>query len=156
MQIQFRNFLRLSCVLVGGLLALNLSAAAQDAKKPEVVKSSAQKSRGGGEDANVKQDYKPNHAGGQEVPPPTAKSETRGEARGCAVHVNNYTALYVQIYVDGYFQGTVGPWGDGWVYPGTGGTTLYAKAPFDDGTFLWWRNVFACANGGVYEWRIDR
>lgn len=54
------------------------------------------------------------------VPRPAA---TRGAL--CKVHFDNYTGLYIKIYVDGNFKGTLAPWDDGWVTVGSGYTRIY-------------------------------
>jgi hypothetical protein len=157
------SILRVLGVLLVSVGVFSLPAATQDqgnkpiVPKHDVVKSSSQKSRGNGADPNIKGEYELNSAAdGRPFPRPGGKSDERGSARGCAVDVNNYSPLFVQIYADGYYAGTVGPWGDVWVYPGTGGTLLYARANFTDGSYVWWSNRFGCAEAGIYEWRISR
>ena len=51
---------------------------------------------------------------------------------------DNHTTLYVKIYVDGDFRGTVEPWGDLYLTNLCGSTVLYARAYYDDGTYDYW------------------
>jgi hypothetical protein len=55
--------------------------------------------------------------------PMTRPAATRGAL--CKVHFDNYTGLYIKIYVDGNFKGTLAPWDDGWVTVYNGYTRIY-------------------------------
>ena len=158
MSAQRKSVLKFATSLVLAIfVALAISASAQDAAQKtgkNLVKASAQSSRGGGQDSNIKSDNKANDPNAK-TPPPPEKSGTRG-ARGCAVDVNNYTAWYVDIYVNGVFTGTVGPWGNGFVYPPAMGSALYGRANFTDGSWKYWGpQQFTCAQSSVNEWRIN-
>jgi len=55
------------------------------------------------------------------------------------LHVDNRTGYFINVYIDSRKVGTVGPYGDGYVYVGQSAyetTYLYATAP---GTSLYWR-----------------
>ena len=57
--------------------------------------------------------------------PPTAdKAETKSRGT-CSVYFSNYTGLYINIYVDGYYKGQLSPYGGGTVSVGDGYTTIY-------------------------------
>jgi hypothetical protein len=128
-----------------------------DMKAPtkQVIKAAAQSSRGGGADPNIKSDAKPvNDPNAKTPPPPPEKSGQRG-ARGCSVDVNNMTAWFVDIYSNGIYVGTVGPWGNGWTYPPLVGSAVYGRANFTDGTWKYWGpRQFVCAQGGIYSWQL--
>jgi hypothetical protein len=81
-------------------------------KKVEVKSTAAVKSRG----ANPK-------IKGDAPTTDVAVAKSRGAA--CVVKFDNYTGLYVKVYVDGYYKGTVSPWSDGTVSVGDGYTTIY-------------------------------
>jgi hypothetical protein len=90
-----------------------------------------------GPDSHVKIDLAPNSANAKAVAPPS-KGGPKSKGAAGQVHVDNRTNWYVNIYIDGAFRGTVEPWGDIYLYNACGSTTLYAKAPFDDGTYIYW------------------
>ncbi len=120
----------------------------------QVIKAAAQSSRGGGADPNIKSDAKPVNDPNAKTPPPPEKSGQRG-ARGCSVDVNNMTAWYVDIYSNGVYVGTVGPWGNGWTYPPAVGSAVYGRANFTDGSWKYWGpRQFVCAQGGIYSWQL--
>jgi hypothetical protein len=51
---------------------------------------------------------------------------------------DNWTGLYIDLYVDGSYRGSVAPWDvkTTWAIPGR--TRLYAKASFTDGSYNYW------------------
>jgi hypothetical protein len=109
----------------------------------------AEKSRGEGEDPNIKSnEIKNDPANLPKAPGRKGGDKSRGD---CWVHVDNRTGYYINIYIDGYMRGTVSPWGDVYGGAGEGGTTLYASAP---GTGLTWGpNRFYCYNN-EYTWTL--
>ena len=138
-------------VAFGGLFA-GLTMAAE--KKSKVVEAKAQKSRGEGKDENIKSDAEPKNptTGGPPAPPDKGGDKSRGAY--CQIHVDNHTPLWIKIYVDGYYAGTMPPWGD--LYPTaiSGGTQLYGRADFVDGTWRFWGPYhFDCDE--VYTWRLS-
>ena len=150
---------------VAGLLFTSLSLvssplAAQEASAPAGEKKAAaststdksKKSRGGGEDSNIKSKAPQNDPG--KLGTPTPKEKTRGGGPSyCRLHVDSRVNAYVNIYVDGDFRGTVSPGGDAYGYTGNGGTTLYGRAEFTDGsTASWGPRVINCE--GAYNWTI--
>ena len=147
------KFVQLLCALV---LVASFGASqsmAQDDKMmaqksgKNVVKTQAQSSRGGGADTNIKTDRAPND--------PNGTAKPAGKGRGCSVEVNNNTGWYVDIYVNGVYTGTVGPWGSGWAYPPVAGSNLYGRANFTDGSWKYWGpREFGCSQGSVNTWDI--
>jgi hypothetical protein len=154
-----KNSLKLICALVLVLLFGATQAIAQDkmAKDDKMagqksgknaVKTQAQSSRGGGADTNIKTDRAPNDPSNQATKP-------AGKGRGCSVEVSNETGWYVDIYVNGVYTGTVGPWGSGWAYPPVAGSNLYGRANFTDGSWKYWGpREFGCGQGSVNTWTI--
>jgi len=67
-----------------------------------------------------------------ESPMPEPEKE-RGSL--CMIDFNNYTGYYVEIYVNGYYMGTVAPWGYYPVDAYAGYTTIYCIT--SGGTFEW-------------------
>lgn len=134
------------------------STAAQTKKpgaaKGKVDKDHAQKGRGaGGADANIKNDSDANDPGKQ-MPAPGAKGGEKSKGAGdCAVVIDNRSAWYIRIYVDGTYRGTIAPWGDSYCYTGAGDTLLYAVATFTDGSrYTWGPRAVGCY--GSYTWQL--
>jgi len=162
MKAKFVSYLRVTSVIAFALLVGIVYTSAQDQMKKDdmaapanqPIKAKAQSSRGGGADPNIKSEAKPVNDPNAKTPPPPEKSGQRG-ARGCAVDVSNYTAWYVDIYSNGVYVGTVGPWGNGWTYPPAVGSSVYGRANFTDGSWKYWGpRQFVCAQGGVYTWEL--
>ncbi len=58
--------------------------------------------------------------------PELEEAKTRGPgATTCFLYLHNYTAYFIDAYVDGYWVGTVGPWDDMTVSTGSGYTSIY-------------------------------
>jgi len=54
---------------------------------------------------------------------------SRGSGSGtCYVYLHNYTSYSIDIYVDGYWEGTLAAYGDAYVPTGTGYTTMYGAS----------------------------
>jgi len=70
------------------------------------------------------------------------------------VVIDNWTGYYIDIYVDNSYRGTVSPWDKKvtWAIPGA--TKLYAKAVFDDGTYLYW-GPSTTTTGYQYTWKLN-
>lgn len=67
---------------------------------------------------------------------------------------DNWTGLYIEIYVNGKFRGMIDPYGEEvtWAIPGT--NTVYAKATYRDGSYSYWgpRKV---TTGYKFTWRLN-
>ncbi|MFZ9388658.1 MAG: hypothetical protein ACO25B_12330 [Chitinophagaceae bacterium] len=88
---------------------------------------------------------------------PAAPSTSRGEVYGpnySDVVVDNWTGYYIDIYVNGNYRGTVSPYDKRvtWAIPGT--NTLYGKAVFNDGSYLYW-GPKVTATGYTYTWKLN-
>jgi len=68
----------------------------------------------------------------------------------CKVIVSNYTGYTVDIYVDGYYEGTVAAWSDGYTYAVSGRTELYGLSV--GGTVQWGPKTVDC--GYEYTWEL--
>lgn len=123
------------------------------AKSKKAVIEKAQKSRGGGQDENIKSDKETNDPNAIPPAPPNKGGEKSRGVGACAVFVDNSTGYYIRIYVDGTYRGTISPWGDDYTYTGAGPTRLYAVAVFEDGSRLTWGpRVVDCYSS--YSWRL--
>lgn len=126
-------------------------------KKAKPVDLKAAKGSGD-KDENIKQTRRTNQLNA-DIPPPANKSGTRGTGRmTCHIDLDNSTKHYIDIYIDGYYEGTMGPWDDAHVDAGSGATRIYARAEFEDGSYLYWGpENFVCGNNqkdGYYTYRM--
>jgi hypothetical protein len=148
-------------LLFTSLLLVSSPLAAQEASAPAGEKKAAaststdksKKSRGAaGDDSNIKSKAPQNDP--SKLGTPTPKEKTRGGGPSyCRLHIDSRVNAYVNIYVDGDFRGTVSPGGDAYGYTGNGGTTLYGRADFTDGSSAsWGPRVINCE--GAYNWTI--
>lgn len=146
------------------LLLFGVSAQAQEKKpatagaaagKKEVVATKAQAGTAG-TDANVKSDSEKNNPNMQAPAPPGKGGRKRGAGPiPCGLHIDNRTPWLARIYVDGNYRGTISQYGDLVGLTGNGPTSLYAVAPFDDGSEkTWGPRIFNCSAGSSYTWQL--
>jgi hypothetical protein len=84
------------------------------------------------------------------------EKKTRGDVYGpnySDIIVDNYTGYSVDIYVDGSFRGTIAPYDKKVTWAVPGNTRLYAKATFDDGSYLYW-GPGTTYTGYEYTWKL--
>jgi hypothetical protein len=141
-------------VVLSLILLCAAGTLAQDGKaSTNKATAKASKSRGSADaqDPNIKSTHEKNNAQSSlPAPPQKGGSASRGV---CAVHFDNRTQWYIQVFVDGDGQGTVGPYGDGYAYAISGATTLYGRAVFDDGSVTnWGPQVISCH--GTFSWSL--
>jgi hypothetical protein len=119
-------------------VGVTTTAGAQGRKNTLTTRASA--SRGAAtSDQNIKHARAANPKGAM-VPAPPKKGgvRTRGGAASCALHVDNRTALFVDLYTNGDYRGTIEPWGDMEGFVACGSTVFYARADLDNGTYIPW------------------
>jgi hypothetical protein len=151
------NGKQLTALFLMALYTSPVWAAAADATtKTSNSELAAQKSRGTGADENVKDDSDKNtKADDRPAPPEKGGEKSRG---GLArLHIDNRSKWFLRIYTQRSYDGTISPWGDGYVnFRGAPGTvTLYVKAVFDDGTFFsWGPKQYMLVPGEVHTVRI--
>ncbi len=135
-------------------VASHANAQAAAAKRTPSASSNGARSRGSGADANIRQDDAPNAVNKAATPQPTAKG-TRGASsvEPGQICVDSRVDLYVKIYVDGSYVGTVSPWGDACGYYGPGDHRIYGRALFTDGSSTTWGPVSGDATPG-FKWTI--
>ena len=85
---------------------------------------------------------------------PPSKSNEKARGVFSAIKVDNRTALYIKIYVDDRYEGTVGPWGDFYCMTVDGRTKLYATADFTDGSQVTFGPRVRDING-VFTWTLN-
>jgi hypothetical protein len=103
------------CLLLTSAVAQHTLAQSKPIKTVEITGQNVPKSRG--VNPNIKNDE-------PTVDKPLAQPpKSRGEY--CKVKFDNFTGLYIKIYVDGNFKGTLSPWDDGSVTVYSGYTRIY-------------------------------
>lgn len=113
-----------SFVAVCVLLAFSTNTYAQKKVTKEVTSTAVEKNRGS--NPKIKGDV------------PTTDKATAKSRGTCSIYFDSYSPLYIKVYVDGYYQGTVSPYGSMRVSPGNGYTTIYC-----------------ISTGGTREWSAD-
>ena len=149
-----RSKAAVATAVLGLVLAVGVTTTAGAQQKKNTLTSRASAGRGAStSDQNIKKATATNTRGAT-VPAPVKKGgvRTRGAA-DCALHVDNRTGLYVDLYLDGNYLGTVSPYGDseGWI--GCGSRVFYARAPYIDGSFDYWGPTTAYVSG-PFLWTI--
>ncbi len=138
-------------------LALGLGSAAlvaAEQPKEELITAKAQKARGAGADENMKTDNTVNDPA-KTIPAPPGKGGEKSRGVLCGVVLDNWTPRYVKFYVDGLYWGAAGPWGEVSGLAFAGGTRVYARADFVDGSFLYWGpQTFNCRRDEIYRWKV--
>lgn len=124
------------------------------AQKPQKATDKGEKVAAGQTDTNVKSQRSANDPDASE-PAPEAKGGPKSKAGWGKVIIDNRTPWAIDIYVDGDYRGTVGRYGDGFVWVERGVTILYARAEFDDGSFLRWgpKNITL---GAAFTWTLTK
>jgi len=73
----------------------------------------------------------------KEEAPVTDKREPKIENE-CIIYFDNYSGLYIKVYVDGYYKGTISPYG-----------AMNVSAP--DG----YTEVYLISAGGTRDWEVN-
>lgn len=93
------------------LLAFSTSSFAQPKKAVKVMSKTVATNRG--VSPHIKVDM------------PTTDKKANKPRGTCTVYFDNYSGLYVKVYVDGYYMGTLSPYGSFTVNAGDGYTEIY-------------------------------
>jgi hypothetical protein len=129
------------------------------AAQQDNARDKGQRSRGEATaDPNIKT-ARPTNRADAPRPAPEKKGGQAPATRGvsvCAVVFDNYTGWPVDTYTDGDYTGTVAAWGDLTAYAIAGGTRLYARVTFVDGSSATWGpRTISCPANGVFTWYLD-
>lgn len=76
------------------------------------------------------------------------KEKSRGAAL-CMIYFDNYSGLYVNVYVDGDYMGTMSPYGSLTVNEYSGYATIYCKST---GGTKYWSDQGSC--DGYYHFKL--
>lgn len=143
-----------AALVAASLLAVD-DLQAQAPRRNQAATSTSTRTRGGGTaDPNVRHDETANPVNKPPSPEPPGKV-TRGATpvEPGYVCIDSRVDLYVRIYVNGAFGGTVSPFGDSCGYYGAGEHKLYARATFTDGSVSMWGPLTGDATTG-FRWTI--
>jgi hypothetical protein len=150
-----RSKAAVATAVLGLVLAVGVATTAGAQQKKNTLTTRASTARGAStSDQNVKKATATNTRG-MTVPAPVKKGgvRTRGGADLCLLHVDNRTALYVDLYIDGNFLGAISPYGDSEGYIGCGSRVFYARALYSDGSYDYWGPTTANVSG-PFLWTI--
>jgi hypothetical protein len=135
---KIRNFVVVAIATFSFTFASMQTVSAQKEIK-EKVTFSKDESLTRGTDANIKV---PKGKNTGEVPEgkvhPKEKGGTASRGSYCEVVFDNWTSYYIDGYVNGRYEGYVGPWASGSVWVSGGSTTVYGVAEFLDGSRYTW------------------
>lgn len=141
------NFVMLSALLAFLLVGNSVIAQQKSHKKQKTIESKAS-SVPSDKVAALKRPVN------EKNPKPEAK--TRGDVYGANysdIIIDNYTGYSIDIYVDGSFRGTIAPYDKKVTWAVPGNTSLYGKATFDDGSYLYW-GPNTIYTGYEYTWQL--
>jgi hypothetical protein len=143
-----KKLLAPALLLVVGMMFTTVAVAQKTDRKPQTIDSKASTTKSDKID-KLKKPGNSKSGGPKE-------SKSRGDVYGpdySDIVVDNYTEWYIDIYVDGEYRGTLAPWDRKvtWAIPGN--TELYAKAEFDDGSYLYW-GPSTTRTGYEYTWNL--
>jgi hypothetical protein len=142
-----------SALLTSFVLAITLATATRSnaQQPPEATagksETKAQKARGAADsDPNIKV-----QRGAQTTEPPAPPQKGGQKTRGalCLLTVDNWTPWLIDVYIDGVFEGTVAPWGDGSIFT-PDNPVLYARS----GASFWGPTRARCVNS-TYRWKLN-
>jgi ABC-type phosphate/phosphonate transport system substrate-binding protein len=126
------------CAMIAFMAVAFSSINASAQKKVDVKSTVAVKTRGA--NPNIKMD----------APTTDAKPVAKARGAACTVKFDNYTGLYIKVYVDGYYKGTLDAWGSGTVTVAGGYTKIYCVSA---GGTREWNASGDCQGGYTYSLR---
>ena len=80
--------------------------------------------------------------------PTIDKVETKSRGN-CSIYFDNYSGLYIKVYVDGYYRGTLSPYGSFTVNVAEGYTGIYC---ISSGGTREWESSGDCRNKFIFRW----
>ena len=139
------------------LLAMAALAEPPAAEPPARVplQSAGQKAAAGTPDKNVKHKSEKNDPR-KKIPAPPEKGGPKARGVTCRISVDNWTGYKVQLFIDGDYSGLIIPWGELATSAITGRTTVYARAEFEDTSYVSFGPVtLDCQDGRTYAWKLQ-
>jgi hypothetical protein len=144
-----KTFFLFAMLLAAGI---GITANAQTGK-PKLKKETVNSKPVSTPDSKVDELQRPVNDKNKPAPPSTSRGDVYGPDYSDVV-IDNWTGYYIDIYVNGNYRGTVSPYDKRvtWAIPGT--NTLYAKAVFNDGSYLYW-GPKVTYTGYSYTWKLN-
>ncbi len=109
---------------------------AQEGQEQEQKAREGATSKGNAKDPNINNDKITNSKDSKAQPPASKGGTAKGAP--CEVQLDNWTQWIVKIYIDGEYHGTIGGYDESYTYAVPGRVKVYARADFDDGSYLYW------------------
>lgn len=147
----------LVCLFAFGLFVvagIAFHATPGDAKTSLSI-AKVQAGRGGGADENVKTKSMDNDPKATQPAAPPTKGGKGTRSGYSLLSFDNWTGLWINLYVDGDLVGVVGPYGDSSYLVASGTHIAYARAEFTDGSYSYWGpSRVSCY--GTSTWRLEQ
>jgi hypothetical protein len=127
-------------------------AAGQDHPKSATTKATTSRGDANTPDPNIKHDRAANDPNAK-IEAPAAKGGAKTRQAACRIHIDNRTGLYIDIFTDGNFRGTISPYDDTYGYVECGNTTFYGRATFTNGSVRTWGPAVYFVDGS-FTWSL--
>lgn len=122
----------------------------------EVVELKSNKGTATGDDPNITTGDMPNTMNLKGTPPANKGGNAKSGA-GCKVIFDNFTDWRIKLYVNGAYRGTLGGFDDAYLYVRPSpNTVVYARADFDDGSYLYWGpTTYDCRSNEYIHFKMN-
>ena len=148
-------FVSILAVVVACLALMSTSVTAKQRQQSRIMTKAMVVRERGTEDTHIKTPAGPNKVNAR-TPAPAGQGGPRRRGGTGRIHVDNHTPWYIEIFVDGNYTGTVGPWGDLYRYADPASYEMYGKANFDDGSErTWGPRTIEVPEGRTMTWELD-
>lgn len=131
-------------------------------KASSVEVNSSQKeagSKSGDSDPNVKEGFTENDPDTPMTMPASKSSGgagSKGAGGNCKVMLDNFTNYAVEIYINGNYRGVLYGGNESTLYYTPGSVTIYAKAPFSDGSYKYWGpTTYDCGSNQYIYYKMN-
>lgn len=113
--------------------------------------------KGMADDPNIKQEFEPNDPDTpMTVPASKGGGGSKGAGGNCKVMLDNYTNYAVEIYINGDYKGVLYGGSESTLYYTPGSVTIYAKAPFSDGSYKYWGpTTYSCGSNQYVYYKMN-
>jgi len=147
--------LALAVCLLTTLVVVAQSKQKGKQSKPIELKAQKPTTRGAEKDPNIISDSQTNDPNAK-IDPPESKGGPKARGGSCEVRFDNSTKYLIKLYIDGKYRGTIGPFDDAVGYALPGETRVYARADFEDGTYLYWGpKTYDCRSGQYIYFKMN-
>lgn len=129
------------------------------ASESEVTSTKMEASSGKGiaDDPNIKQGFTENDPDTpMTVPASKGGGGSKGAGGNCKVLLDNYTNYAIEIYINGVNKGVLYGGNESTLYYTPGQVTIYAKAPFSDGSYSYWGpTTYSCGSNQYVYYKMN-